>query len=334
MTFRASQGTRGGLPPRVLVVTHALDPTADFVLRELNERRVPFWRTDLADFPTRTTLRTELGADGRWTGSLHDSVRGIDLSELRAVWWRKPTVHELPGSMSGPERRFAVGQAKRAITVLGALPGVLWVNRPQVNVDCTKPVHLAAAVASGLQVPETLITNDPAAVPPFARRCDGRIVTKVLGGIVHTEGGTRGQLYTRRVPEEQWREPRIALTAHLFQREITDRAYEVRVAVVAGRLFAAAIHAPAGHTGPDWRHDSDAFTHTVIDLPASIADAVREMMRRLGLVFAALDFIVDGQGAHYLVDVNAGGQWAWIEPTREPITHAIADLLQKGSTRR
>ncbi|MEV6122056.1 hypothetical protein AB0M23_16230 [Streptomyces sp. NPDC052077] len=52
-------------PPRVLVVTHALDPTADFVLRELNERRVPFWRTDLADFPTRTTLRAELEVDGR-----------------------------------------------------------------------------------------------------------------------------------------------------------------------------------------------------------------------------------------------------------------------------
>ncbi|MGW1149060.1 MvdC/MvdD family ATP grasp protein [Streptomyces sp. NPDC002454] len=146
MTFRVGQGTRGGLPPRVLVVTRALDPTADFVLRELNERGVPFWRTDLADFPT-----TELGADGRWRGSLHDHARGIDLPGLRALWWRKPIVHELPESMSGPERRFAVGQAKRALTVLGSLPGVLWVNRPQANVDCTKPVHLAAAVASGLR---------------------------------------------------------------------------------------------------------------------------------------------------------------------------------------
>ncbi|MCW5253923.1 RimK domain-containing protein [Streptomyces sp. SHP 1-2] len=294
---------------------------------------MPFWRTDLADFPTRTTLRAELEVDGRWVGSLRDSVRGIDLSELRAVWWRKPTGHELPATMSGPERRFARGQAKRAVTALGALPGVLWVNRPQANVDCTKPVHLAAAVASGLHVPETLITNDPAAVPPFARRCGGRIVTKVLGGIVHTENGTRGQLYTRRVPEEQWDDPRIALTAHLFQREITDRVYEVRATVVGDRVLAAAIHAPAGHTRPDWRQDSDAFTHTAIRLPTPTEDGARVLTRRLGLVFAALDFLVDARGTHHLVDVNAGGQWAWIEPTRAPITHAIADVLQKGTAR-
>ncbi|RDG35416.1 hypothetical protein [Streptomyces corynorhini] len=131
---------------------------------------------------------------------------------------------------------------------------------------------------------------------------------------------------------KEWDDPRIALTAHLFQQEITDRAYEVRATVVDQRLFAAAIHAPAGHEGPDWRRDSDAFTHTPLVLPGNIEDRVREMMRRLGLVFAALDFIVDTHGTHHLVDVNAGGQWAWIDSTREPITDAIADLLQKGHT--
>lgn len=328
-----TQGTRGGTPPRVLVVTYALDPTADFVLRELNNRGVPFWRTDLSDFPTRTRLRTTLSPSGQWVGTMHDETRGMDLSELRAVWWRKPTGFSFPTSMSEPERVFATTQAKQAVSgVLASLPGVLWVNRPERNADCTKPAQLAAAVESGLHVPETLITNDPADVAPFAEHVGGHVITKVLGGIVHTEDGKRGQLYTRRVPAEQIADPRIALTAHLFQREITDKAFEIRVAVVDGQLFPVALHAPAGPARLDWRRDSASLSYNLVTLPGYIQDGIREMMRRLGLVYASLDFIVDSKGAHYLVDVNPGGQWAWIDLTRNAITHAIADLLEKGST--
>lgn len=333
MAPKSGQSARGGSSPRVLVVTYALDPTADYVLRELNTRGVPFWRTDLSDFPIRSSLHAELRPDGQWGGVLHDQARGVDLSEVRAVWWRKPTAFAFPETMSGPERKFATTQAKLAVSgVLASLPGVLWVNRPERNADCTKPVQLAAAVESGLHVPETLITNDPADVAPFAARCGGHIITKVLGGIVHTEDGKRGQLYTRRVPPEQYDDPRIALTAHLFQREITSKAYEIRVTVVDEQLFPVTIHAPGGPARLDWRHDSAGLAYAPATLPGYVQEGIREMMRRLGLVFASLDFIVDAKGAHYLVDVNPGGQWAWIDLTRDTITHALADLLQKGST--
>ncbi|MFJ1590146.1 MvdC/MvdD family ATP grasp protein [Kitasatospora albolonga] len=326
------QSTRGTKTPRVLVITYALDPTADFVLRELTERGVPFWRTDLSDFPSRSTLTAELRPEGRWDGRMSDELRGVDLSELRSVWWRKPTPYSFPDTMSGPERRFAASQAKGALPgVLGSLPGVLWVNHPERNADCTKPAQLAVAARAGLRVPETLITNDPAAVAPFAAKCGGHIVTKVFGGIVHTEHGRRGQLYTRRVPPDQFSNPRIRLTAHLFQREITTKAYEIRVTAVAGQLFPVALHAPDGPARLDWRRDSSSLTHTPAELPASVAHGIRTVLRDLGLVYAALDLIVDTDGTHYLIDVNPGGQWAWIDLTREPITHALADFLEKDT---
>ncbi|MGO4630478.1 MvdC/MvdD family ATP grasp protein [Streptomyces sp. 2RAF24] len=332
MTLASGHGTRGGIPPRVLVVTYALDPTADYVLSELNDRRVPFWRTDLADFPTRSRLHARLGPSGRWQGSMHDEIRGVDLSQLRAVWWRKPTPFEFAATMGQSEQRFARSQAKHAWTVLTSLPDVLWVNRPERNADCTKPVQLAVAVESGLHVPDTLITNDPADVSEFARETGSPIITKTLGSIVHTEDGRRGQLYTRRVPPEQYDDPRIALAPHLFQREITDKAYEIRLTVVGDELFPVHILAPPGPGRLDWRRDSRSLTYTTATLPGYIREGVREMMRRLGLAYAALDFIVDGCGAHWLVDVNPNGQWAWIDHTRDAITQALADLLEKGCT--
>ncbi|MET7499560.1 MvdC/MvdD family ATP grasp protein [Streptomyces microflavus] len=333
MTHIREQSTRGAAAPRVLVITYALDPTADIVLRELGERGVPFWRTDLSDFPSRSTLVAELQPEGRWGGQMYDELRGIDLSQVRSVWWRKPTSYSFPDTMSGPERRFAAAQAKGALPgVLASLPGTLWVNHPERNADCTKPAQLAVAARAGLRVPETLITNDPQAVAPFAAKCGGRIVTKVFGSIVHTEGGKRGQLYTRRVPPDQFSNPRIGLTAHLFQREITTKACEIRVTAVAGQLFSVALLAPDGPARLDWRRDSSTLTHRLAELPTDVAHGIRTMLRDLGLVYAAIDLIVDADGTHYLIDVNPGGQWAWIDLTREAITHALADLLEKGTT--
>lgn len=278
------------------------------------------------------TMTAELSATYGWTGALAGLTRRIDLTELGAVWWRKPTAYRWPDTMAVSEQKFAASQAKRSLPgVLGSLPGVLWVNRPERNADCTKPTQLAAAVESGLSVPPTLITNDPLAVRPFAERCGGRIVTKVLGGIVHTEGGKRGQLYTARVAAEDWENPRIALTAHLFQQEITDKAYEVRVTCVAGKLFVVRIEAPDGPGRLDWRTDSTNLVYTEADLPAPVRTGILDMLFRLGLVYAAVDLIVDHDGTHWLVDVNPGGQWAWIDCTRTAITTAIADLLEKGA---
>ncbi|WP_406296522.1 hypothetical protein OG948_13480 [Embleya sp. NBC_00888] len=325
------QGTRG-LSPRVLVVTGALDPTADYVLRELGRREIPFWRTDLADFPQDSTVQAELRPDGVWRGRLHDQRHGVNLDEIGAVWWRKPLPFRFADGMSEAEERFALSQAKRAFAgLLGAKTDVVWVNRPERNADCTKPVQLTAAAEAGLAVPDTLITNDPAAVRPFAEKHHGHIITKVLGGIVHTEDGKRSQIYTSRVEPEQWDDPRIALTAHLFQREITDKAYEVRLTVVGDQLFPVAIHAPVGPGRLDWRRDSPHLSYTDVTLPSAVGSGVRQMMRRLGLTFAAVDFIVDSQGVHWLVDVNPGGRWAWIELTRSAITNALADLLEKGA---
>lgn len=62
-----------------------------------------------------------------------------------------------------------------------------------------------------------------------------------------------------------------------------------------------------------------------MNLPSNVESSLLAMTERLGLAFAAADFVVTADDRHYLVDLNPSGQWGWIqEATGLPIAAAIA----------
>lgn len=124
----------------------------------------------------------------------------------------------------------------------------------------------------------------------------------------------------------------IGLTAHLFQQLIAPKRHDVRMTVVGDQLFAVSIHTDGEAATLDWRADYSALTYHVCAVPDAIRSGVRVLMQHLGLIFAALDFVVDLDGTWWAVDVNPSGQWAWLElQSGVPISAALADLLQ-GAT--
>ena len=65
-----------------------------------------------------------------------------------------------------------------------------------------------------------------------------------------------------------------------------------------------------------------------ISLPPEVETSLLALTGRLGLSFAAADFVVTADDQHYFVDLNPGGQWGWIqEATGLPIAGAIAAQL-------
>jgi glutathione synthase/RimK-type ligase-like ATP-grasp enzyme len=58
---------------------------------------------------------------------------------------------------------------------------------------------------------------------------------------------------------------------------------------------------------------------------------VRRLVRRLGLVYAAIDLRRRRGGEHVFLEVNPSGQWLGFEErTGQPITRAMARLLADG----
>lgn len=310
----------------VVVFTYWFDPTADAIVQVLQARGTHVFRCDAADFPQRLTVAASLGPDG-WRGTLRTEHHIVDLDKVTGAYYRRPSRWEMPQSMSAEERDWAASEAKYGLGGLlsAALP---WLNHPAAIARAEyKPVQLHAAACAGLVVLPTLLTNDPAEVARFAAQY-GPIVYKTLSGKLIADSGDVKAIYTTPVADGDHEYPSIAHTAHLFQRQVTDKAHDARVTVVDGRLFAAAIHSSSGTGHLDWRRDYDSLTYEPIDVPASVALGIRALLRRLDLRFGALDFAVSTRGEWLFYEINPNGQWAWIEDaTGLPIAEAIADAL-------
>lgn len=162
-----------------------------------------------------------------------------------------------------------------------------------------------------------------------AEQPDG-IVTKALYARTprtpRTAGGApSGVLHTTVVPAERWCDPSISATAHLVQ-ATQPKIVDVRVTVVGRTLFAAEIHSGGAL---DWRRDHRRLSYRRCEVPDEIAEGVLALMGRLGLVFAALDFVVNRDGSWVFLEINPNGQWAWIErQTGQPISRALASILK------
>jgi glutathione synthase/RimK-type ligase-like ATP-grasp enzyme len=178
-------------------------------------------------------------------------------------------------------------------------------------------------------VPETVITNDPDMVRKFAGA--GRTVTKVLGSNTLTEEGVRKLTFTRMIGDSDLGDLRgVETTMHLFQRWV-PKAHDARLTVIGEHITAAAITAHSADAVIDFRSDYDNLTYELVEPPDAVTAGLRRLMARMGLVYGALDFIVGPDGDWTFLEVNAGGQFGWIEDeTGARLTDQLADLLANG----
>lgn len=76
--------------------------------------------------------------------------------------------------------------------------------------------------------------------------------------------------------------------------------------------------------------DPDLCAYSAISLPDWAEHACRELVRRSGLEFGAIDLIVAKDGAYYFLENNPGGQYLWMEiDTGMPITDELIRLFEK-----
>lgn len=315
----------------VLVLAEDREPTVDAVVDDLLGRGVLVFRCDTAWFPTRLALDVQLRGSS-WTGCLRTDHRSVQLTDIQSVWYRKPTAFALPVGLSAAERRHAAWEAKFGLGGVLADIAALWMNHPHREADLSyKPRQLSQAVACGLAVPATLITNQPRAVREFAQAHDHDVITKPLAFNSITDGGFTSAIYTHALTEIDLADlSGVSTSAHMFQQRV-PKDFEVRLTMVGREPFAAAIHAGSDAAAVDWRTDLAHVRLETVDVPADVLGCVQRFMDACDITFGAFDFAVTPDQEWIMFECNGAGQFGFVESaTGLPITAAVSTLLEKG----
>lgn len=322
----------------VLLVTHSGDHyTVDRVAEALERRGARPRRIDVDRFPIELRLTSALDVEpGTSRRTLHDARGPLDLEAVRAVWMRRlwpPTLdEELDPELHDGCRRESMA------ALLGFLDGLhdrRTVNLLEANTAAENKLRqLRVARRLGLQVPRTLVTNDPAEVLAFHEALGGRMVTKMLTALTQSMSGHTAFVHTSVVrPEDLEDLDGLRHSPMVFQEHV-DKAHELRVAVVAtaggGRCFAGAIDATRSDAGRvDWRKSAPTQVGwRPGTLPDDVATKLLELVRALDLVYGAVDLIVTPDGRHVFLEINPAGEWGMLERDAGlPIAAALADAL-------
>jgi hypothetical protein len=82
----------------------------------------------------------------------------------------------------------------------------------------------------------------------------------------------------------------------------------------------------------DWRDPGIAVSYSEGKIDADTDARCKEMLKRLGLVYGAFDFIRTPQGELVFLEVNPTGEWAWLEERLGfPMRDAFVDHFFGGS---
>jgi glutathione synthase/RimK-type ligase-like ATP-grasp enzyme len=136
-----------------------------------------------------------------------------------------------------------------------------------------------------------------------------------------------------------WRETRVLRREELavlesvryapviFQ-EYVPVGLDLRVTVLGGEMFAAAIRTAETSYEADYRMDMDAARVEPFELPADVSERIERLLARLGLVYGAIDMRLTPDRRFVFLEINPSGEWRFVERrSGQPITASFARLL-------
>lgn len=315
--------------PQVLAFAATDDPHIAAIEESLARRGVDLRRLDVDRIPFDTWARIAVGVqganariDGTWATDFC-SVLYRRLSLVRSLrLWR-----HLPEAV----QEFAMSEAEAALLgICGLLSHKPWINHfSSIHIASVKPTQLSIASSVGLEVPDTIITNDPDVVREFYERHDARIIFKpVAHNIVRSDAHSAKLIYTNRVARDHLEhEDLIRATPGIYQVEI-EREFELRVTYVDGAFWAARVVSGIPD-GVDWRRGLSAGTSfSPYMLDSGVANLLTALMTSLDLRYGAMDLIVRPDGSYVFLEVNPQGAYLWLEEMLGwGVTEAMADAL-------
>ncbi|WP_417361973.1 MvdC/MvdD family ATP grasp protein [Gallaecimonas pentaromativorans] len=326
---------------KILIVTHSGDLHADLLEPLLHGRGHRPFRINLDHFPRDYQLTQHFGPSAPQSLLIHlPTGQRLALEDVGATWIRKPAPYAFVSSdLSAQEQAYAQQETDQAMFGWLYCLDCFWMSHPmQMRGAIWKAEQLKRAERLGFRVPRSLITNCPETVREFKARIGSAIIFKSLSSphlaadqVSDDERVSHG-LPTTLITDELLGELDGVQELPCHFQEYIPKQYELRITLIGDALFAAKIHSQDDpRTQIDSRDMSAPIRYQATELPPSVAERCRYLMRSYGLNYSALDLIVTPSNEYVFLENNPNGQFLYVEQLVPEfgLMQCLADTLVK-----
>ena len=175
-------------------------------------------------------ILNESNADFR----LKTSEGSFSLNTIRSIWWRRPSRFKLDHSVTDPKvRAFCLSECEAFFKgVLNAVDIPIINNPFAESLAARKPLQLMMAQRIGLDIPKTIMSNDPEHIRDFWESLDGKCIYKAFASPLWTFSETR------LLAKEDLKDLGKLRHAPIIVQEKIEKGLDVRVNIFGETVFA------------------------------------------------------------------------------------------------
>lgn len=299
---------------KVLIISNRNDSHANIVAQALRKKSsVPIlWYPD--EFILNQKLIQKISPNGEHIVKIKDNEM-INLQEIDVVWYRRVMAIHLPQYINPLDQEFIEIENRISMKSLWLTIGesAKWINPfSSYDMSNSKVLQLREAARIGLNIPETLITNDRATIIAFIEKNEiTGTLYKPFSSAIWDENDSIHSCYSSPITSQILPDDSsVSLTPGIYQ-TIIKKKFELRIVFFKDTYVAVKID---NSQALDWRTITslkNLLTPSII--PIDIEQKCVQLMKKLNIIFGCFDFIITPENKYVFLEVNEMGQFLWIE---------------------
>ena len=321
---------------KILILTNKDDITVDFIVRELSERNITYYRLNTEDIPEKINLKFDINNS---KFELFDKMKNINvnLMDFDSVYFRRPSISKLEyiDGINNGELCYLKSELTFILEgIYKILRNKYWLNNVyKIREAENKIYQLELAQSMGFKIPLASISNDSDRLKSIKKSCNNNCIIKPIKSGNIKDGNTPKAIFTTKMNDIQFEKRERIESFPIFIEENIPKKVDLRCTVIGEDVFVAEIYSQDNDESKiDWRKGRIALEHKEHKLPYEIKNMCIQLTKELQLNYSAIDMILDESGNYIFLEINPNGQWAWIENRLNfPISKKIVDLLIKGN---
>lgn len=238
-------------------------------------------------------------------------------SQDSLIYYRRRWLAKAPPGAHPDDVRFIEGGCNQITRWLTDYYGIVhknWVQTPQAcRAANNKLVQLKMAKQVGLEIPETLVSNDYDEVLSFIRRT-GNCITKPIVPQNWSNEDESIFTFTASVDESDISPDSVALAPMIYQRHV-EKQYEYRVVVFDERVVSVRLDPHLlEETALDWRRAVDSNLNAqqrVLSKDTNVK--LISLLKLMNLRTGVFDLIVTPDEEVIFLEINESGQFLFLE---------------------